>query len=96
MNRAQKMAWFTLIMLGLALGLSLAAVSVARFGFGQPIRRAVGGFGFIGIMGFSGLAPVLFKKDKGKVQLDERDLMILRKASWWHTRFFGFSLCLLL
>ena len=29
---------------------------------------------------FSALAPVVFKKDKGKVQLDERDLLIKRKA----------------
>jgi hypothetical protein len=31
-------------------------------------------------MGFVGLAPALFKKDKGKVELDERDLLIRRKA----------------
>ncbi|MFC1739489.1 hypothetical protein ACFL1G_10655 [Planctomycetota bacterium] len=81
MNRIQKIAWFTLIMLGLALGLSLAAVSVLYFGFGLPIRRAVGGFGFIGIMGFLGLTPVLFKKEKGKVDLDERDLLIHNTAT---------------
>jgi len=81
MNRAHKIVWFTLIMLGLALGLSLAAVSVAYFGFGLPIRPALSGFGFIGIMGFSCLAPVLFKKEKGKVELDERDLLIQKKAS---------------
>ena len=81
MNRWQKMAWFTLIMMGLAVGLSLVAVSVAYFGFGLPIRRAVGGFGFMGIMGFLGLSPILFKKEKGKVELDERDLLIKKKAS---------------
>lgn len=80
MNREQKMAWFTLIMLTLALASSLIAVSVLYFGFGHPMRRAVGGFGFIGIMGFSGLAQLLFKKDKGKVKLDERDLLIKNKA----------------
>jgi len=80
MNRAQKIAWFSLIMLTLALGLSFIAVNVLYFGFGQPMRRAAGGFGFIGIMGLSALAPVLFKKDKGKVELDERDLLIKNKA----------------
>ncbi|MHC4889854.1 MAG: hypothetical protein ACYTEO_10390 [Planctomycetota bacterium] len=80
MNRWQKIALFTLVMLGLALVLSLIAVSVAYFGFGLPLRRAAGGFGFIGLMGFSGLAPVLFRKDKQEVQLDERDLLIKRKA----------------
>lgn len=81
MNRAQKIAWFSLIMLTLALGLSFIAVNVLYFGFGQPMRRAAGGFGFIGIMGLSALAPVLFKKDKGKVELDERDLLIKNKAT---------------
>jgi len=67
-------------MLGLALLLSLVAVSVAYFWFGLPIRRAVGGFGFIGVLGFAALAPVLFKKEKGKIELDERDLLIKKKA----------------
>jgi len=57
MNRHQKMAWFTLIMLALALGLSLIAVAVLRLGYGLPMHRAAGGFGFMGVMGFCGLAP---------------------------------------
>jgi len=81
MNRWQKIAWFTLVVIGLALVLSLAAVSVAYFGLGLPMRAAAGGFGFIGIMGFIGLTPVLFKKEKGKVEIDERDLLIQKKAS---------------
>ncbi len=80
MNRMQKIAWFTLVMLALALVLSLIAVGVAYFGFGLPLHRAARGFGFIGIMGFSGLAPLLFRKDKQEVQLDERDLLIKRNA----------------
>ncbi len=80
MNRTQKMAWFTLIMLALAAGLSSAAFSVAYFIFDLPANRAAGGFGFIGIMGFVGLAPLIFKKDKSRVQTDERDLLIKQKA----------------
>lgn len=80
MNRAQKIAWFTLVMLVLALGLSVAAFGVAYFILGVPAGRAAGGFGFIGIMGFSGLAPLLFKKDKDQLQLDERDLLIKRRV----------------
>lgn len=80
MNRWQKIARFTLVMLGLALVLSLIAVSVAYFGFGLPLRRAAGGFGFIGVMGFSGLAPLIFKKGKEDMKFDERDLLIKRKA----------------
>jgi hypothetical protein len=81
MNRAQKMAWFSLIMVTLGFVLSLISVGVLHFGYGLPMRRAAGGFGFIGIMGFSGLAPLLFNKDKGKVKLDERDLLIKNKAT---------------
>jgi hypothetical protein len=81
MNTAQKMAWFTLVVLGLALGLSVAAFGVGYFILGLPAERAAGGFGFIGIMGFVGLIPILFRKDKDKVQCDERDLMIHRKAT---------------
>jgi hypothetical protein len=81
MNRAQKTAWFSLIMVSLGLGLSLIAVGVLHFCCGLPMRRAAGGFGFIGIMGLSALAPLLFKKDKDKVPLDERDLLIRDKAT---------------
>ena len=81
MNRAQKMAKFTLIVTLIALILSLIVIAVLYLIVGLPLRRAVGGFGFIGIMGLSALAPVLFKKDKGKVKLDERDLLIKNKAT---------------
>jgi hypothetical protein len=81
MNKAQKTAWFSLIMVTLAFGLSLISVGVLHFVYGLPMRRAAGGFGFIGIMGLSALAPLLFKKDKDKVKLDERDLLIRNKAT---------------
>ncbi len=80
MNRHQKIAWFVLIVEAIALTLSLAAFGLAHFVFSLPTNRAAGGFGFIGIMGFSALAPLLFKKDMDKVKLDERDLLIKRKA----------------
>ena len=81
MNRAQRVAWFTLVILALALGLSVAAFCLGYFLLGQPARRAAAGFGFMGIMGLVGLVPILFRKDKAKVQCDERDLMIQRKAT---------------
>jgi uncharacterized membrane protein YbhN (UPF0104 family) len=80
MNRAQKIAWFTLVVATLSLGLSVIAFCIGYFIFGAPARQAAAGFGFIGIMGLIGLTPVLFRKDKDKVLADERDLMILRKA----------------
>ena len=81
MNRAQKIAWFTLVMLALALGLSAAAFGIGYFIFRVSAHQAAAGFGFIGIMGFLGLTPILFRKDKGKVQCDERDLAINCKAA---------------
>ena len=81
MNRHQKIAWFNLVVVSLALGLSVAAFCILYFIFGLPAHRAAGGFGFIGIMGFTGLTPILFRKDKNKVQYDERDLIIHRKAT---------------
>lgn len=80
MNRAQKVAWFTLIVLASALGLSVAVFCLGYFILGQPAHRAAAGFGFMGIMGLVGLTPILFKKDKTQVQCDERDVMIQRNA----------------
>lgn len=80
MNRHQKIAWFTLVVGSLALGLSVVAFGVSYIILGLPARRAAGGFGFIGPIGLSAVAPLLFKKDKNQVQLDERDLMIKRRA----------------
>ena len=81
MNREQKIAWFSLIMVMLALGLSLIAVAVLHLSYGLPMRRASGGLGFIGIMGFSALGPLLFKQERDKVKMDERDLLIKNKAT---------------
>jgi hypothetical protein len=78
MNREQKKAWFTLIILGLALGLSVTAILVFRFAVGMSWHASMAGFGFMGIMGFSRIRPSFFKKDKQG--LDERDLLIKQKA----------------
>ena len=56
MNRVQKTARFNLIVILIALSLSTIAVSVLYFVVGLPMRRAVGGFGFIGICGLMGLS----------------------------------------
>jgi hypothetical protein len=81
MNKAQRIAWFNLIVVLLALGLSVAAFGILHFVLGLPTSRAAAGFAFIGIMGFAGLTPILFRKDRNSVQCDERDLMIHRKAT---------------
>ena len=80
MNRQQKIAWFNLVVVSLALGPSVAAFSIGYFVFGATAQQSAAGFAFCGILGLSGLTPFLFRKDKSKVQFDERDLMINLKA----------------
>ena len=80
MNRWQKEARFTLIVTGLALALSLTAVGVLRFVFDFTWRSATAGFAFIGLMGLSRVDPSMFRIKSKKPPLDERDLLIKRKA----------------
>jgi hypothetical protein len=80
MNRSQKIAWFTLVACLTALTLSLTMVAAFYFIAGQPLRRALSGFSFIGLCGFSALALLIFRKEPGKVTFDERDVMIQKKA----------------
>lgn len=80
MSRAQKIARFNLIVILIALSLSAIAVGVFYFVVDLPIRRAFGGFGFMGITGLMGLSPLLYKKGRGKVSFDERDELINYRA----------------
>ncbi len=82
MNRAQKMARFTLIVTLIALILSLIAVAVLYLIVGLPLRRSLAGFAFIALCGFSGLTPILYKKERGKVTFDERDQAIQKNAAF--------------
>jgi len=80
MNRWQKIAWYQLIVTGVALFISIIAVGILYRFVGMP--RALGGCGFIGFVGFCGLSPLLFRKKKGKVDFDERDKQIQLRASF--------------
>ncbi len=80
MNRAQKIARFNLIVILTALSLSAITVSLFYFVVDLPIRGALGGFGFMGITGLMGLSPFLYKKERDKVSLDERDQLINYRA----------------
>jgi hypothetical protein len=78
MNKYQKAARFTLVLLGLALVLSISATLILHFAVGMSWRASTAGFAFICIFGFSPIRPSFFKKDlRG---LDERDLLIKYKA----------------
>ena len=80
MNKWQKEARFTLIVMGLALVLSLTAVGVLRFVFDFEWRSATAGFAFISLMALSRVDPSMFRIKSKKPPLDETDLLIKRKA----------------
>lgn len=79
MNRAQKMSWWMVMWMGAGILVGGIAVAVLYFKIGFP--RAWAGWGLAGIGGFGGLAPLIFKKDPGPVQYDERDQEIALKAN---------------
>ncbi|MBL7215975.1 MAG: hypothetical protein ISS71_09885, partial [Phycisphaerae bacterium] len=79
MNRMQKISWLMVICMGSGLILSAIAITVGYFMAGFP--KAWSGIAFIGIGGFGGLGPLIFKKDPGPVQADERDRLINLKAA---------------
>ena len=79
MKRIQKIAMFIFVVFTCAFILTAIAIAVTYAIFGFP--GAWGGLGFMGITGIGGLAPLLFKKDPGQVEYDERDHYIQRKAA---------------
>ena len=81
MNRTQKSAWFILIVIIVSLLVTGAAVGTLAIIIGMP--RALGGLGFLGLCGFVGFEPVLFRTRRGQstIDYDERDLLIDRKAT---------------
>ncbi len=79
MNKTQKGAWFQLLT-AMSLGISFGAVIILALTVGMP--RAWLGMGFMGLMALGQLIP---RKEGGrnKVQFDERDLLIEKRASLW-------------
>ena len=68
------MAWTTVTCTGIGFILSIITVTILYFKTGFP--RAQAGFAFMALAGFAGLGGLIFKKDPGPVQADERDRMI--------------------
>ena len=79
MNRMQKMSWLMVICIGIASIISGLAVTILYFKIGFP--KAWIGLSFMGLSGFGGLGPAIFKKDPGAVTCDERDRLINMKAA---------------
>lgn len=80
MNRAQKIAWSYLIAVSAGFILSIVAIAVLYTKVGFP--TAFRGFGCIGLGGLAAISHLIFKKEKGKVQLDERD-QLFQKRAWF-------------
>ncbi len=79
MNRTQKQAWWIVVWVGTGMIAAAGAVVALYFNVGFP--RAWSGLGFLGLCGLGGLAPLLFRKDPGPVQFDERDRDIQLKSA---------------
>ncbi len=78
MNRAQKIAWYNLVVIAASLTISGATIGILAILYGMP--KALGGLGFLGIAGLLGLSPILFRKKRGQVSFDERDELIQKRA----------------
>jgi hypothetical protein len=72
MNIELKSAWYTVVVIAVAL---VACLLVAALMGAGPA------FGPLGLLGLLGLTPVLFRKRKGMVDCDERDLEVAKKAT---------------
>ena len=78
MNRAQKIAWYNLIVVSIASLLTLITFGILVIVIGLPHTWSE--FGWMGLLGLLGLTPVLFKKKDRSVDFDERDQGIQLKS----------------
>jgi hypothetical protein len=79
MNRVQKIAWLFVISISIAVLLSGLAIGILYIKYGFP--KAASGLNLLGLAGFGGFGLLIFKKDKGAVTCDERDITINRRAA---------------
>ena len=79
MNRIQKISWLMVVVIGISVICSAAAVMILYFQIGFP--RAWAGLSLLAIAGIGGFGPMIFRKNPGPVQEDERDRLILLKAA---------------
>ena len=78
MNRPQKIAWYSLIVIFSVLTLTALTVATLNHLYGLPTARS--GLGVLGFLGLLGCSPIFFRKKPGKIDIDERDTLIIRKA----------------
>ena len=78
MPTSQKHAWFNLVVVGVSVVVVLSLYPFLGWG-------AHAGLGIIGVLGFG---PIFFRKRKGKVVMDERDMQIQRRSASLGARVF--------
>lgn len=79
MNRACKIARFSVIVIVTSCLLSATACGILYLKFGMP--KASAGLAFMAILALLGFTPLMYKQDKGRVLCDERDQEINRRAA---------------
>jgi len=72
MNTELKSAWYTVVVVVIAL---LGCLLMSAY------TRTMAAFAPLGLLGLLGFTPILFRKQDGKIDLDERDLEVVQKAS---------------
>jgi hypothetical protein len=82
MNRAQKIAWFQLAVVGMAAVAStiLMALFLGKYAYGFSEAWWIGSGYSVPVVALAIFAPVFIRKKKDQIDFDERDLMIDRKA----------------
>jgi len=80
MNRARKIECFNLFVTALSIGSSLGVVILLAQLVGMP--KAWAGMVLMTLMGLMALGPIIFgeKEDEERVQFDERDTLIHKRA----------------
>lgn len=79
MNRIQKISWLMVISIGMAVVCSTIAVTLLYYKIGFPLAWT--GLSLLAIASIGGLGPLIFRKDPGPIQVDERDRLINLKAA---------------
>ena len=82
MNRHQKIAWFQLAVVGLLAIASIVLSSLFVKKYEYTILQAwwLGAGYMTPLVALTAFAPMFFRKKKGQIYFDERDLMIDRQA----------------
>jgi hypothetical protein len=94
MNKLQKAAWYQLAVIAIVLSTTAAIITILSCKDGKVIVQP-DNYGVLGCLGFVGLANIIFRPKKGKVEFDERDASIQKRAlllaytTFWTVFIFG-------